>query len=184
LSKEELLPVGKITGLHGIRGEVKVLAYGGVVEFPFKTVILRGGGCGKGNRGKEEIGRGLEALEVKSVRSHKGGFLVFFRGYGSREASEELVGLELFVKREDLPPLEPDEFYQHELIGMNVVTDDGRDLGKVTGIIPTGAADVIEVKGPLGEVLIPMAGDFIVSVDMDANRLVVRLIEGLLPGEK
>ena len=82
------------------------------------------------------------------------------------------------------PELPSDEIYQHDLIGVKVKTDDGRDLGAVTGIVPTGAVDVLEIRGPLGEVLVPMAGDFIVSMDLERNEMVVRLIEGLLPEEK
>ena len=192
-NKDELVAVGRVAGLHGVRGEVRVLLFGGVDEFPWKTLIpgpapgaegRAGADETAGAGGVEEKGGLPETLAVIGVRRHKGMFLVFFKGFETREAAAALHGRELFVKKEDLPELPSDEIYQHDLIGVKVKTDDGRDLGAVTGIVPTGAVDVLEIRGPLGEVLVPMAGDFIVSMDLERNEMVVRLIEGLLPEEK
>lgn len=206
MSKAEFFPVGRIIAPHGVKGEVKVLLYGGVEDFPWKTVIIEGGAKGKGAAGGEK-GPGVEAardgaegregvkgrepgttgpvfLNVTSVRRHQQHFLVFFEGYDTREASAALSGSEVSVKEEDLPPLAPDEFYTRDLIGISVVTDEGVELGTVANIIETGATDVIEVHGPLGEVLIPMAADFILSVDMDKKEMAVHLLEGMLPKEK
>ncbi|MBI3397843.1 MAG: PRC-barrel domain-containing protein [Deltaproteobacteria bacterium] len=66
---------------------------------------------------------------------------------------------------------------------MEVVTDKGKNIGVVTGIFSTGSNDVYVVKGASGKVLIPATGDVVLKVDVDAGKMVVRLLEGLLPGE-
>ena len=79
-----------------------------------------------------------------------------------------------------LPDLDDDEYYAFEIQGMDVVSTDGRNLGKVANIFSTGSNDVYVVDGPLGEILIPAIKDVIVKMDVPGKKMIVRLIEGLL----
>lgn len=169
-NREEILQIGKITGVHGIRGEVKLTPYGELVEFPWASVYITGGVVKK-------------KVKVVRARKHKGFFLVELEGFPTRNDAEGLVGLELSVERDELPELPEDEFYYYDLIGMDVYTEDGGLLGTVRGIIHTGSNDVFEVKGDKGEVLIPAIEEVVLEMDIENKKMTVRLMEGLLPQE-
>jgi len=168
---DEIIAVGKITGAHGIRGEVKLSPYASLDGAAWNTVYVR---SGKADR----------PMVVVRVRPNKGLLIIALQGVDDRNAAELLSGFELCMRKGDLPELADDEYYHADLLGMAVVTDDGRDLGLVREIIPTGGNDVFEVAGPLGEVLIPAIEDVVLDVDMDNGRIVVHLLEGLLDGEE
>lgn len=164
------MPVGKVVGVHGIKGEIKVLPYGGLDGYEWKTVYLRGTG-------------GESARRVIRARAHKGAFIIELEGTQTRNDAGRLVGLEVEVERKSLPELPEGEYYYFELMGMDVVAEDGRALGKITNIFSTGSNDVLQAEGPFGEVLIPALEETIVKVDFSNFRLVIRMMEGLLPGE-
>ena len=171
MSKEERLSIGKIIGLHGVRGEVKVLVYGDMEDFTWKEVFLAGGGVPR-------------ILRVEGARRHKGFFLVKLEGLDTRDAAGKLVGFELQVPRGELPELSDEEYYYFDLEGLEVWTDENKFLGRVVKIFPTGSNDVFEVKGPLGDVLIPAIEDVVREVDLEGKRITVHLLEGLIPEEK
>ena len=97
-----------------------------------------------------------------------------------RTAAEGWVGAEVLAEREDLGEAEEGTFYWVDLVGLEVVTAAGVPVGKVTGLLETGAVDVLEVRGERGEVLIPLAP--YVEVDLELRRIVVDPPEGLLEG--
>lgn len=169
MSKEELVPIGRITGAHGIRGEVKLAPYGPLEGVQWGTVYIA-------SRGKEP-----EPRKVISHRVHKGVFLVFLEGVPDRNTAETLAGCELFVAKSSLPETAEDEYYYADLVGMEVFTEEGKFVGKVENVFPTGGNDVLETYGPHGEVLIPAIESVIVLVEPEKNRITVRLMEGLLP---
>ncbi len=171
MNKDELLPIGRITGLHGLRGEVKLLPYGGLDEFTWKTVV-------KVSKGRQS------SLQVKSVRRHRASFIIALDGFSTREASEDLIGSELCVPKSVLAKLPAGEYYYVDLIGMEVSTDDHRYLGHVINVIAAGPQDVLEIDGPLGTVMVPAVEQFIVEVDRVGKKIVVHLLEGLLPDER
>ena len=87
----------------------------------------------------------------------------------------------LYATEDALPPLEEDEIFIHDLIGLEVVTEDGESVGRVSNVLPMPAHDVYVVHRPgHAEQMIPAVEDFIIDVDFDAGRLVIRPIEGLL----
>lgn len=171
MNKSDTLPVGRIIGPHGIAGEVKLLAYGDVEGLGMKSVYV-------------ELGGKLERLDVKRIRRSKAHYLVAFDGFGTRNAAGALTGLEVLIRKEDLPELPDNEYYHADLVGTDVWTDDGRHLGAIDSVITTGGTDVLEVHGRHGEVLIPAAPGVIIDFDPDKKRMVVRLLEGLLPDGK
>jgi len=168
--QDEIIAVGRITGAHGIRGEIRVTPYASLDKAVWKSVYVRGHG-------------GDRRMEATRVRPNKGVLIIALKGLTDRNAAEELSGLELCMRKADLPALDEDEYYYTDLIGSSVVTDDGVELGVVKDIIPTGGNDVLEVSGPRGTILIPAIEDVVLEVDMDKSRITVHLLEGLADEE-
>jgi 16S rRNA processing protein RimM len=169
LSKEELIPIGKISGAHGIRGEVKLAPYGPLDDIQWDTVYIAG------------HGKAPEPRKVLSRRLHKGAYLVFLGGVPDRNAAETLAGHEVFVRRYAIPDAGEGEFYYADLVGMEVFTEEGKLIGRVDNVFSTGGNDVFEVSGPFGEVLIPAIESVIILVEPEKRKITVRLLEGLLP---
>ncbi len=163
-----LLICGKIVNTHGLRGEVKVLYYTDGPAFfdEVKTVYLPSG----------------EAFPLSGYRVNKGAVLLRLRGVDTVEQAEKLVGLELSVSRKELPPLPEGRFYIADILGMTVVTDEGRDLGKVVDVFKTGANDVYTVRGDK-EYLIPVIDEVVLSTDLTARKITIKPLKGLLEDE-
>ncbi len=173
--------IGKITGAHALKGEVKVVLYGDVELLAGERLYPAPDGESPGGESPEgegpSDGGGGAFLEVFSARSHKGGLLVVFNGINSIEEAEPLVNLDLYIDKASLPELEPGEYFHHDLIGMEVFTEDGEGLGRVTEIISTGANDVYQVTGPSGETLLPAIKEVIINVDVVNKKMAVRPLE-------
>lgn len=178
---ENLLQVGVITNTHGLRGEVKV--------FPTTDDV---------NRYKRlkhvwlDTGAGLKELEIMGVRFFKNLVILKFKGIESINEVEKYKGKSLFVTRENAVKCEKDEYFIADLIGIEVVTEDGSVLGKVKDVLQTGANDVYIVQvsedSPYAsrvtdkkkEVLLPAIKECILNVDMEQEKICVHLMEGLL----
>lgn len=158
--------IGKVVGVHALKGEVRVFPYGEIDWIEGESLHP----APEGSRPDLEAA----SLKVRALRAHKGVVLVTFEGIGKVEEAESLVGLDLYVASERLPELEPGEYYHQDLLDMEVFTEDGRILGRITEVITTGANDVYQVKGPAGEVLIPALKEVIKSVDVANKKMVVR----------
>ena len=104
-------------------------------------------------------------------------------GVADRTAAEGLRGSFLRIRNEEIKDLPEGRDYHHDLMGLTVISEDGRRLGSVAGIIPTGGNLVFEVRDGNKEVLIPYIDDVVREVDLEGGTLTVRLIAGLLPGE-
>lgn len=119
---------------------------------------------------------------VEKVRMHQGYALFKFKGINDRDAADKLRQLFVMVAMQDAVPLEEGEFYLYQLIGLNVQTDDGQTLGKLTEVLETGANDVYIVESPrYGEVLIPATDETILETNIEAGFITVKLPDGLLP---
>lgn len=165
---EQFFQVGVITNTHGIRGEAKVFPTTNDPERfrKLKNVILASE--------KERL-----PAEIQGVRFSKQFVIVKFRGIDDINEVEKYKGRQILVAREDAVGLERDEYYIADLLGMDVVTDEG-ETGVLKDVIETGANEVyvVELDG-FGEVLIPAIKDCILDVDVEAGRMRVHLLEGL-----
>ena len=166
MTSEPTVAVGRITRAHGVTGEVAVVVLSEVPgRFTDGAVVWL------------EDGR---ALTVGSSRPHKDRLLVRFREVPDRTAADALHGALLVVPESMSPPLPEGSWWDHRLIGCEVATDRGRALGAVTEIIHTAANDVWVAVDEMGtETLVPALKDVLVSVDVEAKRVVVREIPGL-----
>ncbi|MBE3000068.1 ribosome maturation factor RimM [Nocardiopsis sp. HNM0947] len=164
------LVVGRIGRAHGIRGDVavEVRTDDPGARFADGTVLLT-----------DPASAG--PLTISSTRNHSGRLLVRFEGVRDRNAAEALRGTVLQVESADVAPLDdPDEFHDHELIGLAVQTPDGTQVGEVTDVLHH-AQDVLVVERPGGEeALVPFVGPLVPEIDVEAGRLVIDPPPGLL----
>ena len=154
--------LGRIVGLFGVRGWVKVHSYteprGALLDY--RDWLL----------GREEAWRHVELAEG---RQHGKGIVVRLRGIEDRDAAAELLGSEIGVDRDTLPEPEDGRYYWADLEGLTVVGRDGTELGKVAYLMATGANDVLVVDGPV-ERLIPFVPETVI-LDVDLAHGVIRV---------
>lgn len=167
----DLLQVGVITSTHGIKGEVKVFP---TTDDPtrysyLKDVIL--------DTGKEKID-----LKVAGVKYFKQYVIVKFKGINDINDIEKYKGSTLWVTRENAVPLEENEYFIADLIGLKVVTDEGEEFGELTDVMQTGANDVyvVETYKDKQEVLLPVIDECVLDVDLEKGIVTVHIMEGLL----
>lgn len=166
----EELQVGVITQTHGIRGEVKVFpTTDDANRFQkLKEVILE--------TGKERL-----TLTVAGVKFFKQYVILKFREYDSINDVEKYKGAKLLVPREKAVKLQKDEYFVADLIGMQVVTEDGEPFGRLKNVLETGANDVYVVETTEGkEVLLPAIKECVQQVDMEKGVITVHIMDGLL----
>jgi len=165
--------VGKITGAHGLKGVVKVSPFTESLSVfsADKKVLLE---TPDGTRRTRKILWGRPHGRVLRLQLEK---------VLSRTAAEDLAGTLVFVEKTDLPGLEDGSYYWFDLIGLAVYTTDGKCLGTIHSIIPTGGNDVYVVKGPgVGgekEILIPAIESVVLNIDIEKGTMHVELPEGL-----
>lgn len=167
---EALIPVGKLTATHGIRGMLKAHSFSGNIE------SLRASGDIT-LRSREGV---LRRFEIKSIVPRSGTFLIGFRGVDDIDQAQALVGNELCLLRSQLPEPEDDEYYWCDLIGLEVATVEGMKLGVIEEIFDAGSSDIYVVRGQGREYLIPAIADVISSVDLREGRMLITPLEGLL----
>lgn len=167
---EKMFQVGVISSTHGVRGEVKVYpTTDDVKRFKkLKEIIL-------------DTGREKKTLEIESVKFFKQFAILKFKGMDNINDIEKYKGKSLFVDREHAVKLRKDEYFIADMIGMQVVTDEGEDFGTLKEVIETGANDVyiIDTKEH-GEVLIPAIKQCILNVDVEKGIMQIHLMEGLV----
>ena len=170
MDSKDLLQVGVITSTHGVRGEVKV--------FPTTDDPRRFKGLKKVTlyTGKER-----KELHIQGVKFFKQFVILKFEGIDNINDVEKYKRCPLLVTREDAVPLEEDEYFIADMIGMEVATEDGEAFGTLKDVIGTGANDVYVVESlRYGDVLIPAIKECILSVDIEEKKMKVHLMEGLI----
>jgi 16S rRNA processing protein RimM len=172
-AEPRFLVIGRVVRPHGIKGEVRVASYTSVPE---RFTWL------------EHVYLSLDAEDlspisapVARVRFHKGNVLLMLEGYQDRNAAEGLRGMWLLVPEAEGIPLEEGEAFFFQLEGLRVFSDEGVELGELIEVLETGANEVFVVRGAAGELLLPNIEDVILEVDLDAGRMTVHLLPGLLP---
>ena len=167
---DDLILVGIVARSHGNKGEVIVN-----LETDFPEERFR-----PGARLETQLrGGGRATLVVKSSRMHQGRSVIGIDGYASISEAETLAGCELRVPESAQAPLPPGTFYHHQLVGCEVVGEDGSAIGRVAKVEGGTGVSRLVVRGPRREMQIPLV-DGICTVDVAAKRIVVRPPEGLL----
>ncbi|MBO5372409.1 MAG: 16S rRNA processing protein RimM [Lachnospiraceae bacterium] len=166
---DDLLKVGVITTTHGIRGEVKVFPTTDDARrfLDLKEIIL--------DTGKEKL-----TLTIERVKFFKNMVILKFKEYDNINDVEKYRQKELFVTREQAVPLEENEYFIADLIGLAAVSDDGEDLGELADVLQTGANDIYVLrKSGTSDILVPAIKDCIKNVDLEAGKIEIHLLPGL-----
>ncbi len=163
------IAIGRVLRPHGVNGEILVEV---LTDFPERfdsldIVYL----------GDTSV---AEPRQVRSVRWHRDRVLLLFEDCPDRNCAERLRGLMLVVPIEEVMPLPEDTYYPHQLIGLDVASTGGEDLGRISDVVFGAANDIYVVTGPRGQILLPAIADVIAEVDLEHGRMVVNLIPGLL----
>jgi len=162
---EKQLRVGEISGLHGVQGWIKVFSDTQPREniFSYKPWFVR-------NKQGEE-----RQVEVLHWRKQGKTLVAKLKGLENREDARLLMGSAISVKEAQLPHLDKNEYYWHQLVGLTVVStfgDEPQELGVVAELIETGSNDVMIVRSATKEHLVPWVfGQFVLGVDLDAQRI-------------
>lgn len=171
----QFLVIARVMRPHGIRGEMRLQL---LTAFPERMRDLDQIFLGKNPEEPSEF----VSHTVMAARRDRGYWLVRLEGIEDRETASSYRGWYVLVSLADAVPLEPDEVYLFQVIGLEVVTEDGESLGHVAEIIETGANDVYIVRGgPRGEVMIPAIDDVVRSIRPETGKMTIRPLPGLLP---
>lgn len=170
MSGSKKLLIGKIQATQGIKGQLRVIPFAGDASSISKldSVFI-----------KSPTGV-MEEFSVVSAKAHGKRVILTLKPFDNINQVLHLVGREIYADRVALPELPSDEFYWSDLLGLQVVTTDGEELGELVDIIETGSNDVYVVKKNGREVLVPALEDVVVSVSLAEGRMTVSLLEGLL----
>jgi len=156
--------VGVISSVHGIRGECKV--------FPTTDDAAR-------FKDLKKVYVGEHEYRLESVRFFKNMVICKFEGIDTPEEIQKLRTMDLMIDRADAVPLEKGENYISDLIGLKVIGEDGTCYGICEDIIPTGANQVMQVKGDK-DFLMPYIKQCILDVDLEKGEIKVHMLDGLL----
>ncbi len=169
MDADELLTIGEIVGVHGVRGNVKILPHAETEPLfdPTRPLLI-----------EHRDGR-REARVLRWVKPHKRLLLASIEGVDDRAAARLLVGAKAVLRRADLPDPEPGSYYWSDLLGLAVYTRESEYLGVLENIIATGSNDVYVVRKEGQEILVPALTTVIMKVDLEAGSMHVDLPEGL-----
>ncbi len=164
----EYTELGKIVNTHGIKGEVRIYPYTDDMKaaLKLKKIYL--------DSSKEEV-------LVRSIKVHKNMFIASLDKIDSMEKAEKLKDKMIYKESAKAEDLEEDEYYVSDLIGLEVLLENGESFGIVKDIISTGANDVYTISTKEhGEVLIPAIKDVVKKIDIKEKKIYISLMEGLI----
>ena len=170
VGRSRYIRIGAFAGPHGLHGALRLR-----FDNPHCEVLgqVRRIFAGSG----EEIHEySLERATLLSGRSAR----VVLKEVAGIDQAERLRGAAVSVAFEDLPALNPGEYYHFQMVGLEAILTDGRRLGRVEEVLATGANDVLVVRCGETEVLVPVIEDVVKTIDLASGRLVVKPVAGLL----
>ncbi len=163
------LVIGRILRPHGVRGELRMEI---LTDYPELVA----------QRDYLYLGPHHKRYELESVRAHKNLLLLKLKECDDRNAAELLREVLVEVSIDDAVPLEDEEYYHFQIVGMQAETEEGQVLGEIVEVLdlPQGANDVYVIHGPFGEILVPAIDEVVVDLDIEAERVVLNLPPGLV----
>lgn len=173
IDRDRLVCIGKVVDAHGLKGEMRVRPLSRSPRLPrlfesCETVIL-------------DTGRGLRHCTVRQVRFAGGYWVLALEGVDDRESARDLKGAEVLLQEAGIRPAAEGGYDVDDLIGCDVLNLDGEWLGQVSGLIETGANDVLEVATGQCATLVPVTEEVVKQVDVAARRILIDPLPGLFP---
>lgn len=170
MHEERFIAIGRIRGAHGVKGALKIEPYN-----PDSPLFK------KGQQVYIDQKEGMTPAIFTFIADRSKGLRAEFDIITDRDEANAVIGKEIFVKRKDFKPLAKGEHYVVDLIGLSVLDESGEELyGTLKEVMETGANDCYVVKKGKRELLIPATKEVILSVDLTAKEIRVKLPEGLL----
>lgn len=169
-STTDLIRIGKLTGTHGVKGDMKFYPYSGSCDSlkqPCDVLLVSPSGI-------------QHEKQIQRITSGGGKHTISFAGIDSINQVQKYISCEICVQRSQLPEPDENEYYWCDLMGLHVVTDTGQALGTIVDIFETGSNDIYVVKNNTREFLIPAIADVIVSVDLTSRLVTISPLDGLL----
>lgn len=161
MPREPLICVARIGAPHGVRGAVKLWTF---TEDPLAVL----------DYGRTTTKDGARSFEIASLRAAKDHLVATLKGIDDRNAAARLNGVELYVSRDALPPVQSGEYYHADLIGLAAIDTAGAALGRVIAMHNFGAGDLIEIAPPSGPtLLLPFTDAVVPIVDLTAGHVVI-----------
>lgn len=161
------LVIGRILGPVGISGEMRVQI---LTDFPDRFLQLH----------TVHLGDNLRPFHVASTRLDRGSAILKLSGIDDATTARSLANQDVQIPIEEAVALPPDIYFWHQIIGLDVWTDEGRYLGKVNEVLQTGSNDVYVVGQGPGEILIPAIDEVVRQIDLPARKMIVHLLPGLV----
>jgi 16S rRNA processing protein RimM len=155
---DEPVAIGVVVGPHGVRGTLRVRAFGSGRHL---------------RKGMEPVVGGVKR-RISAARETPKGFLIDVEGVESREDASSLKGEELLVDRDDLDPPDDDEFYVADLVGLIAFDDAGEVLGTVDDTFETAAHEVLVIRSKDQDLYVPFTLDHVPELDLESRRVVIR----------
>lgn len=167
--REGFTAVGRVLRPHALRGELRVEAFS-----PTARNI---------QRGRPVYLDGVRRI-VQEARSDRGAWIVKLGGLTDRTAAERVRGRLLEAPDAEIIRDDDESFFVHELIGMHVVTDGGREMGRIVEVMPTGANDVWVVRGDDGDLMVPAIAEVVREVKVAEGLVIITPLMGMLDNSK
>jgi 16S rRNA processing protein RimM len=162
--RDERVLLARVTGAHGLKGEVKIATF---TADPEDVAAY----------GPLSNADGSVTVEIVSFRPTGGAVIARLRGVADRDAAERLRGTELFVSRSVLPPADADdgEYYHSDLIGLSAISPEGEPLGEIVAVHNFGAGDLLELRphNARQTQLIPFESAYAPHVDLEARSITI-----------
>jgi len=152
------IEVGEMVNTFGIKGEIKVYPYVDYLD-QIKKIYIKN-----------------EEFTVSKMRYQKNVAIMKLKGIDDINLIEKYKGATVYIDEADLPELPEGKYYIKDLIGMDVITDEGKVLGKLDDVFNTGANDIYQV----GEILLPGTDEVLKKIDIENRQIIVHLIKGLI----
>lgn len=165
----DLFEIGRVLKPRGLKGQMRCFSHleaGGLRESLEKVCIRTPDG-------------GANFYRLREITFAGKYFFLSLEGIDSPEAAKSLAGSDVLAPVDVLVPLEEDEYYWRDIIGLEVVTETGQSLGKVKEIFATGSNDVYVCHDGQKEILLPAIEDVILKIDLVKKQMLVHLLEGL-----
>lgn len=166
-SEPVFVVVGIVRRPHGLKGELLVS-----LETDFPETLVKGA--------RLYLGDDHRAVTIRSRRPHSDGLLLTLEEFPDKTSVEGLHNLPLYRKITDAPALPQGQYYQHQLLGLQVVEENGEIVGTLSQILNTGASDIYVVRDDSGkEILLPAISDVILGIELANRQIVVHILPGL-----
>ena len=167
--EKDLFPIGRVIKPHGVKGKIKIQYFGeDPIRFPPYHEVFIEDGTGR-----------IKSYPIIEAIPQPPRFIIKLKGIEKIEEVQPLIGKEVLIKRETLPPLKEGEYYWMDILGMGVETEEGKRLGRVKKIFPTGANDIYVVEGKSKEIFLPATEEVIQRIDLETRVIKVVRMKGL-----